>query len=243
MRKFIIGLISLVVVLLVLVGIFLAHARPETDIPLEVAKVGMNLTVAVLITGVLSVLVGRRAEERARAEKEASERTAREEERASALAGALRELKAGYERVQVARFYLRARTTGKTFGEQIEAFSDARAHLHRVQRERFVLGTDVEKCVQRMLDYLNGVLDEYRHNYSRITSYALDEERVRQRILNGADADLSAFPSLPAEEFVAVARIVVDEDGWKETAFHRNYHDAKHQLLDRMAVRPPLVTG
>src|SRR5947209_7538726 len=104
MRRLIVSLMSLVVVLGILVEFFLASSKPGADIPLEVAKAGINLIVAVLITGVLSVVLTRHAADRAR-----------QEVRASELAGALRELKAGYERIQVARFFLRARTTGKTF--------------------------------------------------------------------------------------------------------------------------------
>ncbi|MEU8638561.1 hypothetical protein AB0C38_40795 [Amycolatopsis sp. NPDC048633] len=216
-------LVSSIVVLGALAGFFLAVSQPGTDINLELAKVAMNLIAAVLITGGLSAMLARHAADRAQ-----------REQKASALAGALRELKAGYECVQMARFFLRARTTGKTFGDQIEVFAKARAHLHRVQRERFVLDSEVDEYVQRMLDYLNGVLSEYQGNYSRITSEGLAEEHLRRRVLDGAEANLSTVPRLPAKEFPAIAGLV-DEKNWKKTAFHENYRQARKQLQAWMA--------
>jgi len=67
-----------------------------------------------------------------------------------------------------------------------------------------------------------------------ITMDALAEERIRRRVLDGAEADLSEFPSLPAKEFVAVAGLI-NEAKWRKTSFHQNYHEAKNRLQDWMA--------
>jgi hypothetical protein len=67
----------------------------------------------------------------------------------------LPELKAAYEEVSQTRFLLATSPTPKTFMEQIPAIGGARARLQRVQRERFILDTQVEALAQSMLDYLS----------------------------------------------------------------------------------------
>lgn len=220
MRKVLVVLAGLVAVLAVTAVILFALADPAADVALEVAKATVNLVVAILITGVLSfILTQRNAQQVAR------------DDRAKVLADGLRDLKAGYERVQVARFFLAAHPTGKAFEEQITTFSEARALLHRVQRERFVLGTDVGDQVQFMLDYLTAVTDEYKANYLRITEDRLKEERALERVREGVDKQLAEPAKLQPSLFPRVAALI-DDTTWRQDTFHSAYTGAKTQLHD-----------
>lgn len=58
--------------------------------------------------------------------------------------------------MQVARFFLGSHPTARTLREQISAVAEARKYFHMVQREQYVLNTDLDGQVQKMLDYLDG---------------------------------------------------------------------------------------
>jgi hypothetical protein len=220
MRKVLLALAGLVVVFVVAAVLLFAAAGPSTDVPLELAKALVNLTVAVLITGVLSYVLTQRAT-----------RKAQLDDRARVLASALQNLKAGYEHVQVARFFLMAHPTGRTFTEQIANLMEARTYLHRVQRERFVLGTEVDDHVQEMLDYVSDLADEYRHNYTRVVDDVLREERARRRVLEGIDDHLMDIPLLSAEGFPKIAALI-DESWWGNNSLHRAYRLSKKKIQD-----------
>jgi hypothetical protein len=217
---------GLLVALVVTVALLISAADPATDVPLELAKALINLIVAILITGVLSYVLTQRAAHRARLDDEAQ-----------VLAGALRNLKAGYEQVQLARFYLSAHRTGAAFAEQITRLTDARSFLHIVQRERFVMDTDVDDDVQSMLNYVMALANEYRMNYRRIAESALIEERARSRFLDGADSALVELPTLSSAEFPRVDSFI-DQEQWTDGEFQQSYKHAKQVLyarLDRIA--------
>jgi hypothetical protein len=218
MMKVFAGLGAVLAVLSVLLFVLLARVDPGVDVALELAKAVLTLMTAVLITGVLSAVLGQR-----------NTRQAALDERARVLATALQELKAGYENVQVARFYLSAHRTGRTFEEQIGRLTDARTRLHKVQRERFVLDTIVDEQVQRMLDYITEIANEYRANYLQIARDALAEKRVRDDVEEGRAEDLSAVPLLPGTTFPMLVEFV-DDTMWRQGDFHQAYRSAKHQL-------------
>ena len=95
MSKILVWLIALVALLLFAAWRLISAAGGGANFRLELAQALINLTVALLITGVLSSVLNHRNVERSR-----------RDDRAAVLSGALQNLKAGYERVQVARFFL-----------------------------------------------------------------------------------------------------------------------------------------
>ncbi|QFU92065.1 hypothetical protein [Amycolatopsis sp. YIM 10] len=214
-----------------LVVLFLA-ADPSVDLALEGAKTVMNLIVAVIVTGVLSVALAHRASNRAA-----------HEERKVVLVAALRNLKAGYEQVQLARFFLSAHRTGATLVEQVSRLAEARSFLHLVQRERYLVNTEIDDHVQQMLNYIRGVSDEYLEKYQKIAEAALREERARKQFVDGAVDELPEQPVLCATEFPRLNDFVQPPELWKLGYFDQNYRAAKGKLEDwltgRAAPAPP----
>ncbi|MFI7677135.1 hypothetical protein [Actinophytocola sp. NPDC049390] len=214
---------GLVAVLVVALVVLLTLADPSADLALEGAKTAMNLIVAVLITGVLSAVLAQRATNRAAAE-----------DRKVVLTGALRNLKAGYEQAQQARFFLAASTTAATFIEQIPRLAEARSALHLVQRERYLVGTEIDGRVQAMLDYMSDLTDEYRENYPVLAEAALREERARRRFVEGAVDVLPEPPALSATLFPKVTEFARSPEHWRQSTFHQSYRMAKRQLQDSL---------
>ena len=234
----VIGAIVVAIVLLSLgAWLLLGAADPEVDVPFEVARAILNLIGALIIAGILAAVLARVA----------ADRSAREEAHRS-LTVTLQELKAAYERVQVARFHLQARTTPLTLVQQLPTFMEARALLHRVQRDRFVLGTTVEHHVQDMLDYITLIANEYRHNAVSVTQAALEEEALMQRIRDGEKAAIGDCPRLKTSSFPTTTAMLLEEPTdlqlpgtapWKNQPFHVNYRAARRFLQASMdAVAP-----
>jgi hypothetical protein len=212
---------GVVAVLMAGLLVLLALADPSADLALEGAKTVMNLIVAVLITGVLSAVLAQRATNRATAE-----------DRKAVLTGALRNLKAGYEQASLARFHLGANMTAATFIGQVSRLTEARAALHLVQRERYLVGTEVDTQVQEMLDYMRHLADEYRENYPILNEAALREERARRQFVEGELDALPEQPTLSATLFPRVVEFVQAPEQWRQGAFHQNYRKAKRQLQE-----------
>jgi hypothetical protein len=230
-QKFITSLLAVAAVLAGILIVVLQSVPDDTVLSLEFAKALISLITAVLITGILGVVLGWH-----------SARQARREERARALAGALQELKAGFERVRNAQFLLRSNPSARAFKEQVLRISEARGHLHKVQRERFVRNTPVRRKAQLMLNGLDELFDEYRCNYPDLTRAALAEDRAEREFLDGSRAELPAVPLLPPDKYRAVYTFI-DEDKFVSGPFAQAYVEAKDDLealLDNVdkSVRP-----
>lgn len=215
----------------------LQAAGPNVDIPFELAKATMSLISALVIAGLLSALLAWVA----------AGRSSREEPH-QALTVDLQELKAAYERVQVARFYLQARTTARALVEQLPTFMEARALLHRVQRDRFVLGTEVEHQVQDMLDYITAIANEYRDHASRVVQASLEEEALMQHIRDGEPEAVGDGARLEPATFPRITAMLADESAgdsehaatpWKQQSFHLNYRSARDSLQASMEALAP----
>jgi hypothetical protein len=218
------GLALAAVVLVIIIELLLlGPPRQNSDIGLEVAKGLMNLLSALLVTGILSIVISQRSSDRAR----------RDDERRT-LSAALNELKAGYECTLTAWFFLRSHPTGKTYLEQIEHVIAARSRLQRVQRERFVLGTEVEAAVQEMLDVLLALMSEFSHGYRQISADALTEDAVREALRSGdEEADLAGVPALRSTEFPHLHGFMAageDQSG----PFHDAYKAARDGLRAKL---------
>jgi NhaP-type Na+/H+ or K+/H+ antiporter len=209
------GVVGVLIIALILL---IPRIPPGADLALELWKALLTLIVAILTTGFLSFLL---------AQYNAAQ--ARRDEYARVLTGALQQLKSGYERVQVARFFIAAHRTGKTLSEQIPAISEARSWLHKVQRERFIIGTTIDEDVQSMLDYLTAITNEYKGNYLKVLEARLLEERAQKKLLDEGASDLSAITELPVEHFPILAGMV-DDKAWTKDAFQKSYSSAKHSL-------------
>lgn len=220
-------LVPLLLSLAVLTAAFLLllpQVDDDADVPFELLKAVLSLMTAVLVTGVLSFAISRHQAAQAR-----------RDERARVLSAALQGLKAGYERIQVARYHLRANCTAGTFLRQIDAIAEARSLLHRVQRERFIIDTPVDAAVQRMLNALDGVAEDYRRGYPLLTRLDVLEQRLYGLAVAGHPAAIDDVEPLPADEFPHVHNLI-GEDTWKEGAFHQGYREAK-RLLQAMLER------
>ncbi|TFV86503.1 hypothetical protein E4P40_12745 [Blastococcus sp. CT_GayMR20] len=227
MGRFIASLLAVAVVLAVILILVLQSVPDDAVLSLEFAKALISLITAVLITGILGVVLAHHNADRAR-----------REDRARAFAGALQDLKAGYERVQVARFLLTANPSARTLMEQVSSFSEARGQLHKVQRTRFVHDTPVEDCVQDMLDAMNGTFDEYRENHAELLRDALAEERAEKAFLDGTTDRYPAVRTLSKDCFHALHLFLEDGEAWKQGPFHRAYSKAKKTLEDQLREEP-----
>jgi len=225
--RFIASLLAVAAILALILWRVLQSIPDDTALPLEFAKALISLITAVLISGILGAVLAHHNADRAR-----------REDRARAFAGALQDLKAGYERVQVARFLLRANPSPRTLKEQVSSFSEARGQLHKVQRTRFVHDTSVEHCVQDMLDAMNGMFDEYRHNHADLSRDALAEERAEKAFLDGRSDRYPAVPTLSEDRFRAVHSFLEDDRAWKQGPFHTAYSRAKRTLEEQLREEP-----
>jgi hypothetical protein len=213
------SLAVLLAVLVTAVGVLLGRAGGTVDISFEIAKGLISLIVAIIVTGFVTFLLNRHSQDRAR-----------REERVKTLTGALQELKAAYEEVNQTRFLLGTSPTPKTFMEQIPAIGRARARLQRVQRERFILDTQVEALAQSMLDYLSRLGQEYRDNHPDVLRDALLEEAAYNSVRSGKATDLNLV-SLDKTKYPVVFALT-DHDSWRADDFHTSYRNAKELLHD-----------
>jgi hypothetical protein len=238
--RVLVAVIGAIAVLGVVAGVLLSKAESSVDVPLEVSKAVLNLIGALIIAGVLSAVLAKVAADRAE-----------RDERYRSLVASLQGLKAAYERMQVARFYLQASPTARTLIGQLPTFMEAREKLHRVQRDRFVLGTPTEENIQLMLDYISALAEEYRDNAVEVTQAALAEDGLRDRIRDGQEGSVSEVAPLSSNTFIALAAFV-REDGrdvsdiedryggttWRGQPYHQNYkvaRDALQGLIDASA--------
>ncbi len=221
MLKLIAVLGGIVAVLAVVLVLLLALADPSADLALEGAKTVMTLIIAVLVTGVLSAVLAQRATNRAELE-----------DRKGVMVAALRNLKAGCEQVELARFFVAANRTATTVIEQIPRLIDARSSLHLVQRERFLVGTEIDDRVQNMLVYLADLADEYMNNWQTLAEAALREERARKQYIDGMiDAPPEQLP-LNGALFPRLFEFGQPPNQWEHGVFDRNYQIAKGKLRD-----------
>jgi hypothetical protein len=183
----------------------------------------ISLIVAIIVTGFVTFLLNRHSQERAR-----------REERVKTLTGALQELKAADEEVSQTRFLLGTSPTPKTFMEQMPAIGRARARLQRVQRERFILDTQVEALAQAMLDYLGRLGQEYRDNHPDVLRDALLEEAACNSVRSGRASELNLV-RLDKTKYPVVFALT-DHDDWRAGDFHTSYRNAKklrHEWINR----------
>lgn len=217
----VIGWLSALLASLIVVIAVLLAGSGSADVSFEIAKGLINLAVAVAVTGILTFVLNQRSQERAR-----------REEQHEILTEALQELKGGYEEAYQVRFHLATSPTARTLIEQMPGLGRARARLQRVQRERFILDTPVDRATQDMLDYLTDVADEYSANYSDLVRESLLEDRARQRVRSGETEQISLVPLDPARFGKLYA--FMDRDNWAVSPFHKSYRIAKDHLRRRL---------
>jgi len=216
------SLAILLAALMVTVGVLFTRAKSTVDVPLELAKGLISLIVAIIVTGFVTFMLNRYSQERAR-----------RDERVMTLTAAFQELKAAYEEVSQSRFLLGTSPTAKTLSEQIPAIGRARARLQRVQRERFILGTEVEILAQLMLNYLSRLGQEYRDNHPDVVRDALLEEAKYESVRSGHATELNV-PRL-AEANYPLVFTLIDHDSWQSGDFDVSYQKAKKVLQEWIA--------
>lgn len=210
----------MIVLLAAGVAVLLGTSKSAVDIRLEIAKGLVNLIAAIAVTGILAFVLSQR-----------SQAQARHDEKINLLTAALQDLKTAYERVGMARFFMSAHPSPKTFQEQIHAIAQARTVLQRMQRDRYVLGTRLDDLAQAMLTYLSNMAWEYRDNYPCIAVAALQEEQMMERARRGEAVDLSEMYLVLDDRFPMLAAFVSD-DKWKSSRFQQSYSEAKQLLQD-----------
>jgi hypothetical protein len=213
--------LALAALLAVSAVLFLSTADTGVDIGLEIGKTLLTLVSAVLVTGVLTFVLSQLS---------AREAVRREHERV--LVDSLRELKTAYETIQIVRYFLAASPTALSLSQQIRVVLDARAQLHRVQRERLVRDSPADTAIDAMLTYLTQVAAEYKQEFHSITEMALQEEHARDVVRSGAGR-LLPQPQLPPTAFTAVYAFI-DESTWQEGEFNLNYLRAKRHLQSQL---------
>ena len=211
------SLAVLLAVLIAATGVLLGHADDSVDVSFEIARGLISLIVAVIVTGFVTFLLNRQSQDRAR-----------RDERVKTLTGTLQELKAAYEEVSQTRFLLATNPTPKTFIDQIPAIGRARARLQRVQRERFILNTQVDVAAQSMLDYLSRLGQEYRDNHPDIRRDALLEESACDAVRSGTTTELK-MTHLDRTKYPVVFALT-DHDSWTAGQFQTSYQEAKRLI-------------
>lgn len=219
--RFLGPLIGVIAGLIALIGVFLWQSNQ--DVSFEIAKGLMSLTIALIVTGLLSFIITERARRRAK-----------EDDDVQVLVGALQDLKAAFEKVAVARFFLASHPTALGFEQQMPAIAEARQRLQKAQRERLILGTDLGKEFQRMLDYLSHVGEEYLKNYDDILVASLREQGQRDKIKSGERTAMLDAPRLTDKPDIYPCLTEFTRDKWTDTKFHAIYSVLARKLADRI---------
>lgn len=221
-RNLVAAVTGIVIVLTAAIAFLLASANNDVDEALEASKALIAVTGNVAITGILGVVITSTLADRDR------QRYAREE-LARLASGALQDLKAAFEKAQVARFMLRSNPTGGMLFEQAPGLLEARALLQRVQRERSVLGSPADHGAQEMLDVIGHVLQEYAAHF-----YELEADRAFEKanVLAVRDQPGSATPVLIHDpRFPSLSRFINDD---RLSALDQGYDKARRWLAARL---------
>jgi hypothetical protein len=221
-RHLIMAVASVVLILGAAVTVLLASANKNVDETLEVAKALVSITGSVAVTGILGVVITTSLARR-------DHLRYQREELARLSSDALQDLKAAFEKAQVARFMLRANPTGGMLFLQAPGLLEARALLQRVQRERSVLGSPADAGAQEMLDAIGDVLQDYAaYFYELEESRELEKTRVRESSGQGVHGGhtLTEDP-----RFLSVRRFVADD---RSSPLDQGYDKARRWLTRRL---------
>jgi len=221
-----------IVTVIIAAGILLRSARPEADLALEVGKLLIIVAGNITVGGFLSLLVFGQLAERDR-ENDLGH------QRAESLANAQQELKAGFDRVQVARYLLLAEPTAATLVKELPRLFSARESLQRAERERFIVvqHASVRPAIQRMLESLTAVVDEYVKNAAALRAEAIRCERAVELFKADDRRELNlplltGDPRLPnLNAFMSGdTRPAAGEQRYVHAEFLTNYQMAKNEI-------------
>jgi hypothetical protein len=166
---------------------------------------------------------------------------AQHDERIRTLTTAWQDFKAGYEHAIMARFFLSTNPSARTLTEQVASLVEARARLHRVQRERFIYDDPgVNEAIKCMLNYLDDLGIEYREQYPYIAREALAEEADREAVLRGEKQEVELKSLLPDPRFRRLAAFILDEKD-SSNVFQESYEEVKQWLEEQL--KPTAATG
>jgi hypothetical protein len=212
-------------------AIFVLSGTPGPVIWLEVAKVLMSLIVAIIVTGLISSTLSRRAQQR-------TERIAK----LRALSWALQDLKGAYEQMSVARTMLRANLSGRTFEEQLPAILSCRARLQRIERDRVIGDDDLtgeRGPIAQMVTFTREVRNFYIANYAQIARSTLIDELHHARLRD--DVDMVVEPTSAAKldltqlsETKFLEELIGTRCIWHQSTFRKGYNRAKETLEEQI---------
>jgi hypothetical protein len=211
------------VLLVVLGAVAFARAGTAVNVPLEVARLIGALAGNVALTGFVTYSIfsflSERDDERGAIRK-----------RLDAYAGALQDLKAGFEKAQYARFMLQASPTADSFIQQMPRIFEARELLQRVQRERHVETglASVRASIQLMLDDLSDLSAEYRDNYPTLRSISMSDSATLEAARQGDPG--GSVTSLTEDARFSKLQLFLDDNCYRAGRLWNGYGEAKAAL-------------
>lgn len=222
MKKFLLTLAAFFCLLLIVIGVLLAAAKPNVDVPLEIAKGLISLAVATLIIGGLSYILSERA--RKQTQQAEIERL---------LVDALRDLKAAYEKIRVAQFRLIVDPSPIKLTEQIEVFVEARTRLQHVRFERLVRDDkEVYDSISRMISYIRILGEEYAKNFTTVSHACIAFERDTQCYPRGETDSAPSVQKLDMKRFPYLRGFL---EQFPESEFEQGYAKARSWMENKLS--------
>ena len=208
----------------ILAGILLSESR--ADATGEWGKALLTLFVAILISGLLTLIVS----DYSRGQQQ------RDHKREQAL-NWLRSLVEANNRLQAAILLLNAQQgAAATDGEQIRTLIEVRVALRSLQEDVVAFLPVTAEHVEKMIEYLTSLGDEYRSNYFRLAwAQRVHEEFLKRQLNQGGE-----LPKEPAEDpeapwlilqkyFPRLVDLLGHGEGYKQ-GYSGHYHDARETL-------------
>lgn len=226
-RWIVVGITAGAVIAGVLGGVLLSQSK--ADAPGEWGKALITLFVAILISGLLTLILSdySRSQQQQAADRERT-------------LDWLRVLKGASNHLHGARIILDAHKSAETYSDQVRNMVQVRESLRSLQGDLEAAMPEVAQDVEEMLDYLGELGVEYSKNYFRMSwKQRLHEERVKRYLAQSEppsepidDAD-DPWLLLQGGDFPALAALLGDCGQYKEH-FRTPYLHAIRLLSERL---------
>lgn len=211
----------------VLGGVLLSRSR--ADMAGEWGKALITLFVAILISGLLTLILS-----------DYSQSQQRQAANRNQAFNWLSLLLGANNRFQSSLILIDAHKSARTYSDQVRHMIEVRETLRSLKEDLETLEEEVAADLQKILDYLEDLGDEYRHNYPRMSwAQRLHEERIKRYL---AQDELPSEPMENADapwlllqggDFPKLADLLSSGDGYQER-YRTPYNEAKGLLRERL---------
>jgi hypothetical protein len=243
------GIIAGAVIAAVLGGVLLSQSK--ADVKGEWGRALVTLSVAIIISGLLTFILSdysqrqqQKADERSRREQQEADERSRHQRRLAAdrerTLNWLRVLVGSNSRFQAARAILEAHKSAETYSNQVRDMAEVREDLRSLMEDLEAAMPEVAGDLGEIHEYIDGLGREFSKNYFRMSwKQRLHEERVKRYL------DKDPLPDDPFEDpddpwrllqgdaFPNLADFLRHGDLYAQH-YRAPYHDAQRLLRERL---------